>query len=199
MVFYYIYIFCKYIVYKLFFYLTYVSNHLNYWEKIPLLQSSLLFFYLQKRYRGCGDSGEAVFGLFRSSKTVFEIFSGGKMVFVILAVNGIWTFLGDFSAVKRYLHIFRPKNGISAIFHWERYLGKNRAVLVTHPTPVTRGGTVQKCWILKLLLECFFLKYQKKNTQLWGEVSKHPPDWLYIFNIFSIFKKKHKEWCPKNK
>ena len=62
------------------------------------------------------------------------------MVFVILAVNGIWTFLGDFSAVKRYLHIFRQKNGISAIFHWERYLGKNRAVKrYWHPPPGYKG------------------------------------------------------------
>ena len=41
------------------------------------------------RFRGSGDSGEAVLGLFMSGKTVFEIFSGGKTVFMIFAVNGI--------------------------------------------------------------------------------------------------------------
>ena len=47
-----------------------------------------------------------------SGKTVFEILSCGETVFVIFAVDSIWTFLGDFVAVKRYLDIFRPKNGI---------------------------------------------------------------------------------------
>ena len=50
-------------------------------------------------YGGRGDSGEAVLGLFMSGKPVFEIFSCGKAVFVIFAVNGIWTFLGDCSAL----------------------------------------------------------------------------------------------------
>ena len=73
---------------------------------------------------GRGDSGETLLG-------ILEIFSCGKMVFMIFAVNGIWTFFGDFLELRRYLDIFRQQKTAFDLFSTRSgkgFLGKSRAV-----------------------------------------------------------------------
>ena len=69
-----------------------------------------------------------------------KIFSCSKTVFVIFAMNDIWTILGNYLAVKRYLNLFRPKTIFYLFFtkSGKRYLGKIRAVnryWLTPPPP----------------------------------------------------------------